>query len=61
MSADSLFSSPYDSSRGGGLVTDGAGNSYVTINGGSDQSVDLDPGLAVDAVTLFRSRQLDPS
>lgn len=61
-SADSLFSSPYDLTRGGGLVTDAAGNRYVTINGGSDQSVDLDPGPAVNSVTLDSALvKLDPA
>ena len=45
-STNSLYSGVHDLSRGGGLVTDGAGNSYVTINGGSDNTVDLDPDQA---------------
>ena len=44
------------------MVADAAGNRYVTINGGSDQSVDLDPGPAVQAVTLDATLvKLNPS
>jgi hypothetical protein len=45
-----------------GVVTDVAGNSYVTINGGSDHGVDLNPGPALAAVTLDAGLvKLDPS
>jgi hypothetical protein len=45
-----------------GMVTDAIGNSYATIHGGPDQGVDLDPGLAVRAVTLEAALvKLDPS
>lgn len=50
-SSDTLYSSPYDG-RGGGLATDSAGNRYISINGGSDQGVDLNPGPALNATTL---------
>ena len=44
------------------MVTDVSGNSYVTINGGGDQGVDLDPGPALNAVTLDAGLvKLDPS
>jgi hypothetical protein len=45
-------SSGHNDGRGGGMVTDGAGNRYVTVNGTFDHIVDLDPGPAVQAVTM---------
>ncbi|HJQ81902.1 MAG TPA: hypothetical protein VJ828_18195, partial [Lacipirellulaceae bacterium] len=45
-----------------GMVTDIAGNSYVTLNPDIDQGVDLDPGPALKAVTLDAGlAKLDPS
>jgi len=45
-----------------GMVADITGNSYVAINGGPDQGVDLDPGPALQAVTLDAALvKLDPS
>jgi hypothetical protein len=45
-----------------GMVTDVSGNSYVTINGGLDHGVDLNPGPALNAVTLDAGLvKLDPS
>ncbi|MBA4106852.1 MAG: hypothetical protein C0485_13960 [Pirellula sp.] len=49
-------------SRGGGMVTDGAGNRYVTVNGTYDHILDLDPGPAVQAVTMDAALvKLDPN
>jgi hypothetical protein len=45
-----------------GMVTDASGNSYVTINGGADHGIDLNPGPALNAVTLDAALvKLDPS
>jgi hypothetical protein len=45
-----------------GMVTDASGNSYVTINGGVDHTIDLDPGPALAAATLDAGlAKLDPS
>ncbi len=55
------------STRGGGMVTDLAGNRYVTINSTRDGSVssgtiDLDPGPGVAATTMTAGLvKLDPS
>ncbi len=64
-------SSGHNQNYGGGLVTDAAGNRYVTINGafhsGSDgseysESIDLDPGTGVRATTMTAGLvKLDPS
>ena len=55
-------SSPLDN-KGGGMVTDGAGNRYVTVNGTfSDHIIDLDPGPAVNAATMDAGLvKLDPN
>lgn len=60
--AEIYTSSGTSSLRGGGIVTDVAGNRYVTVNGASDHIVDLDPGPAVQAVTTDAALvKLDPN
>ena len=61
-SSSGLSNSTLSGYFGGGMVTDRVGNSYVTLNSGTNQSVDLDPGPAVKAVTLDAGVvKLDPN
>jgi hypothetical protein len=59
-STNAMYSSTLDS-RGGAMVTDDIGNSYVTLQGIGDHLVDIDPGSTVSAATMESGLvKLDP-